>query len=496
MWNFCIAVVLLVLLLAPAGHAGSYVPGQICCLVKSETPIDEINARWGTTTVAADIDNNFYLVYAGGIEDLEGFAKAMMSDEDVELAEPNYLLQSPEAVRQMVLGAVGGTWAEFADQTLVTRIGLAEAHQVSRGAGVTVAILDTGIDPDHSAFAGRLSEFVFDAVDNDQSPWEVSNGFDDDQDGIVDEGYGHGTMVAGLIALVAPEAEIMPIRVLDDEGRGTIYAIAEGMMKAISHNADIINLSFGAPRVIATISEKLHVGDVHQTIAFAGAGNRNQEEPPYHPACDDLAYMVAALDSLDGKAAFSDYHADVFLSAPGVGLRSAYPGDDWAIGSGCSFATPLVSAAAALILSSTPGLDRELLAQQLAGGAVQIDDLPANGTYRGKLGGGRLDLPGALTGSSAGVPQSFPQGILQAWPNPSTGGVCFRLPVGHDDADALSLDVFDPAGRLVRSLQGATGKDLRWDCLDLDGQPVAPGIYLARVEAGDHRHVTLVSIVR
>lgn len=91
-------------------------------------------------------------------------------------------------------------------------------------AGVTVAVLDTGVDPNHPAFAGRLA-LGFDFVDFDADPRE---------EGVagVHAGYGHGTHVTGLIALVAPDAKIMPVRVLDQDGVGNIWVLAEGLLYA------------------------------------------------------------------------------------------------------------------------------------------------------------------------------------------------------------------------------------------------------------------------
>jgi len=469
-----------------------YSPGQICCLLEEGASIDIVNSRWNTVTLYAEPNEELYLLYADGVADLEDLVARMRSDEAIDIVEVNYVLESPEAVRQMVIGAVGGGWAEYADQALTTRIGLGEAHQLNTGAGITVAVLDSGVDPDHEALAGRLADYGFDCVDYDSEPWEEANAVDDDDDGLIDEGFGHGTMVAGLIALVAPDATIMPFRVLDDEGRGSLFGITKAMINASSHGAHLLNMSFGCPQVILSIQKRLRLTDQHGAIAVAGAGNRNQEDPPYYPASDTLSYMVTAVDSCDVKADFADYHADVFLAAPGVAVRSAYPEGEWGIGSGCSFATPLVTGEIALLLSHFgPDLPKADLEARLRWGVVAIDGLDGNASYAGKLGAGRILLPLALTEPAAGPePEPLPRVHVACWPNPSRGAVYLQ---GDFDGATHRVSIYDVTGRQVRRLQLPPGHGSFWDGRDRDGRPVAPGQYWLRLGDGS-RGPTLVRL--
>src|SRR5215813_13718888 len=139
-------------------------------------------------------------------------------------------------------------------------IRLARAHQVNRGTGpngpIKVAILDTGIDTNHPALQGHLLPGR-DFVDDDNDPTEVGS----PQVGP----YGHGTHVAGLIALVAPEAKIIPVRVLDPRGLGNIWVLAEALTYAVdpdgnpnTHDgADVINLSLSTLRHTHLLSSVL-----------------------------------------------------------------------------------------------------------------------------------------------------------------------------------------------------------------------------------------------
>lgn len=175
-------------------------------------------------------------------------APVLQSDPRIEFAEPNFTIRPPEWRSRY-------SWARFDEpgdataQWAGTAMRLAEAHQVSTGAGVIVAVLDTGVDATHPDLAGRVVA-GYDFVDLDDDPGEVG-GYTD-----ATPAYGHGTHVAGTIALTAPGASIMPIRVLDPEGNGNIWVLAEALFHAVDPDgnpdtddgADIINLSLGTLR--------------------------------------------------------------------------------------------------------------------------------------------------------------------------------------------------------------------------------------------------------
>jgi hypothetical protein len=466
---------------AAADLIPSYVPGQICCVLEEGASIRDVNDRWGTVILDGDEDANFYLLGAEGIENLESFVAQLNTDPDVDFAELNYIIECPEAIRQMVIGAIGGDWDDFEDQSLTARIGLAEAHCISRGEGITVAVLDTGIDKDHEVFAGRLASHLYDYIDGDHRPWEEADGLDNDGDGDTDEGFGHGTMVAGLVALIAPDATLMPLRVLDDEGRGTVYGITKALIHAKAHGADVINMSFGLETVVLSIHHRLNVAEKHGCVAVGGAGNRGLEEPPFYPASDSLAFMVTAVDSNDVKASFADYNSLVCVSAPGVGIRSAYPGGDWGIGSGCSFATPLVAGEVALILSQAQDCDRPVLCQALAQGVTPIDEIEGNEPYAGKLGAGRINLPLALMGCSSTPHAANGRCSLGAWPTLATGPIRFTLGEGRSTDAGAALAIMDASGRVVRLLSSTADGVVTWDGRDQCGLRAPAGRYWARL---------------
>lgn len=228
----------------------------------------------------------------------------------------------------------GGTGSTFVDgitematyknQYLVSKIGLTTAHERSTGSGAVVAVLDTGITAAHPVFQGRVVSGT-DFVDGDGNPDDASPGHDLDGDGMVDEMAGHGTFVSGLVVLAAPDAKIMPIRILDSEGRGDSWNLAKGIWYAIDHGVEVINLSLGSTDdsdiVEVAIEEAAELG----ITIVAAAGNCDRTEPEEFPAMTDeeLVIGVAAVDDGDGRAVFSNYHERLLLSAPAVTIFDA-----------------------------------------------------------------------------------------------------------------------------------------------------------------------------
>jgi thermitase len=287
-------------------------------------------------------------------------AAELMSDPMVAYAEPNYIGELPEARQRsswVVGDGVGGSVAAWAPEALR----LPEAHTLTQGADVIVAVLDTGVDSSHPALAGHLVP-GYDFVDLDGDPSEV---------GVYgrDFAYGHGTHVAGLVALAAPEAKIMPLRTLGPDGIGTIWMQVQALRYAISHGASVINLSYSfSPRshvlddVLAQVTctaatdndcrAKLRPG----AIVAAASGNSGGNDREY-PAADTLpgVLAVAASTQADTLADFSTYGPWVQVAAPGDHILSSVPGG-YGVWSGTSMASPLAAGTAALVRAAYPGL--------------------------------------------------------------------------------------------------------------------------------------------
>lgn len=267
-----------------------------------------------------------------------------------------------------------------------------------KAADVVVAVLDTGVALEHPDLVGRTVPGV-DLVDRGTPP---------------DDENGHGTLVAGLVAAatgngvgvaaVAPDARVMPVRVLDAEGRGTADIVAEGIRFAVDHGAAVVNLSLaaapgegdvpGLDRLIAPVVEDaIREADRRGVLVVAAAGNDARGRTPYR---DDVpALVVGATDPDD--VAWPEGNADErTLFAPGVGMVSTHLGPEgYARADGTSFATPVVSAAAAL-----------LRAQGLEGAAIR-DRLLATARPIG-AGVGRVDVAAAMGVAPPEGPTSQP----------------------------------------------------------------------------------------
>jgi thermitase len=273
-----------------------------------------------------------------------------------------------------------------------------DAWSVTRGAGVEVAVVDTGVDAGHPDLAGRVSagaDFV-------------------DHDGSADDANGHGTHVAGTIAAaiddvgvagVAPEATILPLRALDGNGSGFSSDVAAAFERAAGGGARVVNASLGADTI--SNAERLAIRNHPRTLFVVPAGNGGSDgvgddleavrEFPCSLA-EPNVLCVGAIGPDDTKVGFSNYgRASVDLFAPGVRIVSDYarsvpsqaPGFE--VLDGTSMATAFVTGAAALLAAARPDADAAAIKAALIDGA---DRPPALAGLA--VGGGRLNVARSL----------------------------------------------------------------------------------------------------
>jgi subtilisin family serine protease len=480
-WRVAGALAILLLAASSPARADEYTSGEIQIELAPGVPIGTINDRYSTTT-ADSLPPLYLLTVEPGQSELV-VLQQMLVDPDIVAAELSWDNESPEATRGMVVIAVGGTVEGFLDQTLLTRLNLAEAHLHTKGDGVLIAIVDTGVFAEHPALEGTIAPGGIDFVDDDSDPTDAANGIDDDGDGETDEGAGHGTMVAGIAHLVAPNARILPIRVLNDEGVGKTFDLAKGIRYAVDQGADVINLSLGLSSDCWTIGHEIQ--HAHQMgVAMVGAAGNQSIETCLFPARENDVLGVTALDSVDVKADFANWESRVDLSAPGVGILAPYYDGEYAIGAGTSFAAPFVTGQTALILATNPDLpvDEAYAAARL--GVDWIYWNPENYEYLNKLGTGRIDAYKTwyATPKAADVPGGALAGDSEGFaiaPNPVRSGVGTLILARSVEigSGAGRLWVLDAAGRRIRSLAAGEGGVYRWDGRDGAGRTVAAGSY-------------------
>lgn len=335
---------------------------------------------------------NSYAIYRLRITDgvsAEVKAAALLADAQGRIiyAEENQIGADSED-QARVIWSSGGDAGVYAAQWAGSMIRLPEAHTVSRGAGITVAVLDTGVDFTHPMLAGRLVA-GYDFVDNDNDPSEMGEYGSN-------HGYGHGTHVAGLVALAAPDARIMPLRVLDPDGAGDVWTLAKALIYALDPDGDpatndgatVINLSLSMVKRSGLLRDVLKavtcpkkdvspnelpciLGSGRGAVVVIAAGNNGNTIAQY-PAGDGIAgsLAVGASTQADQVAAFSNYGSWVNIAAPGETILSTVPGGGYGTWSGTSMAAPLVAGEAALIRAVNPGMNTIQVTQQITSKSV------------------------------------------------------------------------------------------------------------------------------
>ena len=380
----------------------------------------------------------------GRVESFEPALLGSLTPLAGSLVNPNQQVWS-----DLVQSDVGGTscltrsgvasqWNGYADQALVQQIRLADAHLLSPDCGsVTVAVIDTGVDPEHPALVGALVpgyDFLLDQAGT-ASEWSV---LDQSVEAILEESlraiadqsveailegggelvmlegsmgpvldpemisslggidlpayFGHGTLSAGLVALVAPSAQIMPLRVFDGTGQGHLFDIVRAIYYAVDHGADVINMSFSMESSSPELDRALRYARDHGVVCVAAAGNGGAQTQVY-PAAHSKVLGIASVEDDDTLSPFSNHGAAlVDLGAPGAGVISTFPGGGFAAGWGTSFSAPLVAGVAALVHNLVPGDDGSAAQQRMSLVRQGADDLGLGGT----IGHGRLDALGSI----------------------------------------------------------------------------------------------------
>lgn len=376
---------------ASASDGGANLSGEILVKLRTTATLGTLLGKYPLTVVDQFGARPIYRLRVQGSTSVKDTIAALSLETDVLLAEPNVVQSSPEA-RKNAVWAIG-TPQDYAAQWAPTALRLDEAHRLATGAGVRVAVLDTGVDRTHPALAGRLLP-GFDFVDYDNDPSEKGS--------VADVGFGHGTHVAGLVALVAPSAMIIPLRVLDTAGQGNTWVLAEALLYAVDPDGDpttddgahVINLSLGtstrtrilrAVEQLATCSvpndndpandlsdpgydvDEARCSHAHGVIIVAAAGNDGSSSTLEYPAAESAQTLAAVgASSANGRlASFSNFGSWVRFVAPGDRITSSVPGGGYGTWSGTSMAAPLFAGTAALLRGINPGMKPEDIVKRM-----------------------------------------------------------------------------------------------------------------------------------
>ncbi|MBI3698905.1 MAG: S8 family serine peptidase [Afipia sp.] len=268
----------------------------------------------------------------------------------------------------------------------LTKLRLPQAHALSVGADVTIAVIDSGIDIDHPELAGRIAG-SFDALGSKEGP------------------HIHGTSVASTIVAhgrlmgAAPSAKLLAIRAFgaqdnaqDRDANSTSFVVIKSLDYAVSNRAQIINMSFAGPRDKA-IQRSLAAAAKKGIVLIAAAGNAGAKSPPLFPAADGNVIAVSATDQSDNLFTASNRGRYIAISAPGVDILSAAPDGKYQIISGTSLAAAYVSGVAALMISRSPDIASSDLRATLLSTARDLGPPGRDDQF----GAGQVDALGAVS---------------------------------------------------------------------------------------------------
>lgn len=382
---------------ALASDPGDLVPAQLVLRLRPGEDITQVINPTKLFVRSTFAPRNLHVIEArpGYEDELDTLVDQLRGDSRVGGCEKHLFNGVTEGSTQSFFVRVPPP-PDYGDQPAARRLGLLAVHGYTQGAGVTVAVLDTGLAA-HSYLAGRTVA-GYDWLDGSPDTTDRADGIDQDGDGAVDEMAGHGTFVAGIIHTAAPDALIMPVRVLDSDGLGTSFSLAAGIYHAVDAGARVINISLSSPEASFAVDEAVAEALSRGVVVVAAVGNEARGRSTY-PAATPGVIGVAAIDLNDQLLPTSDHGDHVSLCAPGQGILSVLPGEEHASATGTSFAAAFVSGVSAMTLSKTPGLTPAAVRARLMARAVNIDAV--NPLFPLELGAGRVTTWWLQTGRRA-----------------------------------------------------------------------------------------------
>jgi len=430
----------------------------------------------------------------------------------VDYAEPNYTYRA----------AIIPSDTFFANQWYLQKIRATEAwNQVRESPNVVIAILDSGVQISHPDLKDNIwqnkKEIAGNGLDDDKNGfiddfngWDFVNNTADPspkfQAGFNEDGINHGTIVAGIaaaagnnatgVAGVSWKAQLMPLKVLDDQGEGGTAKVIKAIDYAIANGANIINLSFVGFGYSKSLDDAVKRAYDAGVIVVAAGGNEqgqsegyNLDETPMYPVCldglsgENRVIGVAATDTIDQKAPFSSFGKKcIDIAAPGLSVYGTvvyaptqylnnqsfdkYYDGYW---SGTSVAVPLVSAGLALIQAANPSLNRNQVVKALLDTVDSISGV--NPDYPDKLGRGRINLAAAVSRAESALKNKNEK--LLIGPQGASVG-----PLKITDQDGVVEKEFNPFGKFKGGFTLASG--------DINGDGQAEIVAAAGPGGGPH----------
>lgn len=383
-------------------------------------------------TVVGSLDGNVGQVFL--VLPAQGLIPQLLADvlnlvNGILDAEPDQTLTIPpnENTQSTASTAPQGLWDNtpvnyygtsvthgYVNQPAAQIIRVAPAHSVFNvsGEGI-VADIDTGVDPNHPALQGVLLA-GYDFTRNQPGGSELNDismsapppcqtcaaayvnqhtaaMLDQHTAAMLDgsqyAAFGHGTMVMGVIHLVAPTAQLLPLKSFSANGNGSLSNILAAIYYAVQNHASVINMSFDLTTSSTELADAINYANKNNVILAASSGNDGKQEMVY-PAGLQNVMGVASTNNQDQRSTFSNYgNQIVWVAAPGEGVITTYPFATYAAGWGTSFSSPMVAGTASLLVNM-----QSSTSENQASWAV------AHAKWIGvNMGNGRLDVYGSLS---------------------------------------------------------------------------------------------------
>lgn len=301
--------------------------------------------------------------------------QAGIADPRIIAVQPNYVFETSQASASAALAPL----PQYASE----KVRLGEAHRVSLGRNVRVAVIDTGLDAEHPELSGAVAE-SFDAIG--EGPVDIE---------------AHGTAIAGIVAAhrqmtgTAPDARVLAVRAFSAAGgrkaEATTLSLIKGLDWAAANSARVVNMSFAGP-MDPLLQETVNRAEAKGIIMVAAAGNGGPDAGSAYPAAYDRVIAVTASDSDDQLYDKANRGSYIAVAAPGVDILAPAPKEAYEVSSGTSLAAAHVSGIIALLLERRPTLTTEAIRSILSRTARDPDNSAAS---RG-LGAGIVDAAKAV----------------------------------------------------------------------------------------------------